>query len=124
MKLEKITSEEVLINFESFHEKNKSYYIIIDDEEREIGLFGVKKMFDLISDCAEISVYIFKKYRYHCQYKKLLKLLLDFPFLIKFKCILIHTTEESVKTLLKMSKRLGVVPIENTDETWFYRKQI
>lgn len=124
MKLKKINIKEILHYFPTFYEKNKKFYIIMDDEKREIGIFGVKQIFEKIKEFAEISIYIFKEYRYHTQYKKLLKCILDFPYLINenFKYILIHTKEDSVRTLFKACKKLQVFPLENTDETWFYRK--
>lgn len=124
MKLEEINSDKILNNFPIFYEKNKRFYIIIDDKENEIGVFGVKQIFEIIKEFAEISIYIFKEYRFHHQWKKLLKMLLDFPFLINFNYILMHTKEDSVRTLLRESKKLGVFPLENTNETWFYRRKI
>lgn len=123
MRFDEIDAKTVFDNFNEFYEENKRYYIVIDGKEQEIGVAGVKQLFKNIEEYAEVSIYIFEKHRYHTQYRKLLKCLIELPFLINFKCTLLHSEKESVKTLLKSSKKLGVFPLENTNETWFYRKK-
>jgi len=124
MYLEEIEESELYNTFNLFCEKSKRYYIIIDDNENEIGVFGIKKLFQFIEDTCEISLYIFKNKRYHPQYKKIIKFLLDYPFLVNFNCILIHTTEKSVQTFLKACKKWNVKQLTPKDETWFFRKKI
>lgn len=124
MQLEEIKEDDVIFNFPDFFENNKNYYIIVDDQEKEIGIFGIKKLFQFIEDTCEISLYIFKDKRYHPQYKKIIKYLLDYPFLVNFNCILIHTTEKSVQTFLKSCKKWNVHQLTSKDETWFFRKKI
>lgn len=123
MKFDEIDAQTVFESFFEFYEKNKRYFIIIDDKQQEIGLLGVKQLFKTLKEYAEVSIHIFEKYRYHRQYRKLLKCLLELPFLLNFNCVFLHTEKESVRTLLKNAKKLGVFPLENTNETWFYRKK-
>jgi hypothetical protein len=120
IQLDEVNENEIKDYFPDFIEDLKRYFFIIDDKLDDIGLYGLKSRDDYEEGAVEISLYIFKKNRYHKQYKELLICLLNYPFYINYKSILIHTEEKSIRTLLKMCHKLNVIPL-NADETWFYR---
>lgn len=123
MRLEAAKEEEIVKNFPKFHFPGNSYFYIVDDNDEDIGVYGLRPREEYKEGCVEISVYIFENSRHHKQYKKIALYLLNYPFLVNFKCILIHTVQESVRTFLKACKRLNILPIDE-QETWFYREKI
>lgn len=123
MNLEEIDESEIIDRFPTFCFPGKRYFYIIDDNNNDIGLYGLKPKFDYKDGCVEISLYIFKENRFHKQYKKILIYLLNYPFFVNYKCILIHTEEKSVRTFLKACKKLNIISL-NPEETWFYRGKL
>ncbi len=123
MHLDETNENFIAENFPRFIEKNKRYFFIVDDVDEDIGLYGLKSKDNYEEGCVEISLFVFKDKRYHKQYKKILIYLLNYPFFVNYKSILIHTEETSIRTFLKMCKRLNIIPL-NTSESWFYRGEL
>jgi hypothetical protein len=104
MTLLEVSPLEVQSGFPAFFHQNSRFFLL-NHEDQEVGIVGVKF---IDSQTCELSLCIFKDYRFKIPYKKTLKLLLNYPYTLGFAKILIATREQSVETLLMQCQRLGV----------------
>ena len=93
MQLVEINSLDVERIFPSFYHQ-KSRFFMINNGDEEVGIYGVKTIDE---KTCEISLCIFEDYRYKIPYRKTLKLLLSYPFKLKYDSILISRPHSSAK---------------------------
>lgn len=104
MQLVEINPQDVQRVFPSFYHQDSQFFMINHGDE-EVGIYGVKAIDE---KTCEISLCIFEEYRYKIPYRKTLKLLLSYPFTLKYDTVLISSTKKSIITLLAQCYSLGV----------------
>lgn len=101
--------EKIKQHFYDFYHKD-GWFFFINHDDQEVGVFGVKKIQDPrgVDNVCEISVCVFENFRFNIPYRKILRLVLTYPFSYGFDKILISTVEKSIITLLRQCRSLGV----------------
>ena len=93
---------------------------MLEHQGKEVGIYGIK---GIDSNVCEISVCIFKEYRYKIPYKTTIKLLLEYPSSLGFDKIRMSTKEKSIETLLRSCQRLGVKVLGVIKDKVFFEKE-
>ncbi len=123
MQLIEINPQDVQRVFPSFYHQDSQFFMIAY-QDQDIGIYGIKT---IDPKTCEISLCIFAEYRFKLPYRTGLKLLLKFPFTLKFDKILISTQEKSIITLLRQCQTLGVEFVgydkDNRKKVWFKRER-
>ena len=116
MQLVEINPLDVQRVFPSFYHQDSQFFMITHGDE-EVGIYGVKAIDE---KTCEISLCVFEDYRFKLPYRTGLKLLLSYPFKLKYDSILISSSKKSIITLLKECKSLGVRCLGHLNEKiWF-----
>ena len=101
-------------------------YFSLVREETEVGMLGLEK---ITEDIAELSLTIFKPYRYKVLSYRSLREIFTFPFSLGFQKVIGWTRRKSWIRLLKKFKACGIrpmdkVPAHDTEEGKFWYEYV
>ena len=121
MILLEISPLEVQKDFPAFFHRNSRFFALHHDNN-DVGLYGIQ---EITRSTCKIALLIFEKYRFKIPYRKMINLVLRYPYSCGFDIILISTIKKSVATLLYQCHKLGVRFLGySSNKIWFKAERI
>lgn len=124
IKIIEITFDEFIHRFPQHYVEQKypvRYFIILNND-LEVGLFGIAQIEQGVAD---LSLKIFREYRFKTLFKNNFIYIINYPFLLGFKKVIGWTKNKSLIKLLFRMKKYGVYsmdkkPTHDLDEDKFW----
>ncbi len=123
MILKSISIDDFQRRFPQFYHENTQYFMVMKDDH-EAGIYGIIKR---DQNVCEVSITIFKEFRYKVLSKKTILYLTDFPFSLGFDKVITWSCNKGWIKVLTSLKKYGIFPLTQNDPSgkiWFYKERI